>query len=30
MGLTCSTMLTLVVIPSVYYLLYRRKEARAA
>jgi HAE1 family hydrophobic/amphiphilic exporter-1 len=30
MGLTCSTMLTLVVIPSVYYLLYKRKEARAA
>ncbi len=29
-GLTCSTLLTLVVIPSVYYLLYRRRSVRAA
>jgi HAE1 family hydrophobic/amphiphilic exporter-1 len=30
MGLTCSTILTLLVIPSVYYLLYRRQAARVA
>jgi HAE1 family hydrophobic/amphiphilic exporter-1 len=29
-GLTCSTVLTLVVIPAVYYLIYRHKDARAA
>ncbi len=27
-GLTCSTVLTLVVIPAVYYLIYRHKDAR--
>jgi HAE1 family hydrophobic/amphiphilic exporter-1 len=29
-GMTCSTILTLVVIPCIYYLMYRRKEARAS
>jgi len=29
-GLTCSTVLTLVVIPTVYWLLYRGREAKAA
>jgi HAE1 family hydrophobic/amphiphilic exporter-1 len=28
-GLTCSTVLTLVVIPAVYYLVYRHQDARA-
>jgi HAE1 family hydrophobic/amphiphilic exporter-1 len=28
-GLTCSTVLTLVVIPTVYWLLYRGREAKA-
>jgi len=29
-GLTCSTVLTLVVIPTVYWLLYRGREPKAA
>jgi HAE1 family hydrophobic/amphiphilic exporter-1 len=29
-GMTCSTILTLVVIPCIYYLMYRRKEARVS
>jgi HAE1 family hydrophobic/amphiphilic exporter-1 len=28
-GLSCSTLLTLVVIPSVYYLVYRRSDEKA-
>jgi HAE1 family hydrophobic/amphiphilic exporter-1 len=28
-GLTCSTLLTLVVIPTVYWLLYRGRQPRA-
>jgi HAE1 family hydrophobic/amphiphilic exporter-1 len=29
-GMTCSTILTLIVIPCIYYLMYRRREARSA